>query len=237
MRDHHWLSAWKAPIQDAVERSLRITISRPQHGVRECADIAACGCQVRTIFDVGANIGQTARRFRTAFPKAVIHCFEPVEETFHTLTHNLARDHSIFCHRLALSDRAGDAHIFVTENSSTCSLLTPDQFVREELVTVATVDTFSAAQGIARIDLLKIDAEGNDLNVLRGAEGMLSRSDVAFVLAEVGFTPGDDRHVLFDDVRDLLSPYGFRLFGIYGQQPEWTGERRLRFANALFSRE
>jgi hypothetical protein len=36
-------------------------------------------------------------------------------------------------------------------------------------------------------------------------------------------------------VRDFLAPNGFALFGIYDQQPEWSGENRLRYANACFS--
>jgi len=76
-----------------------------------------------------------------------------------------------------------------------------------------------------------------DLDVVQGASRMLAEGRVAMVLAEVGFTPGDDRHVLFDDVRGLLLPHCFSLLGIYGQQAEWSGEKKLRFANAMFSRE
>jgi hypothetical protein len=35
-------------------------------------------------------------------------------------------------------------------------------------------------------------------------------------------------------VRDFLSPFGFQLLGIYDQTTEWSGEARLRYANALF---
>ena len=59
-----------------------------------------------------------------------------------------------------------------------------------------------------------------DLMVLKGAAGLLSTGRIPFVLAEIGFTPGDNRHVLFDDVRGLLAPYGHRLYGFYGQTLE-----------------
>jgi hypothetical protein len=55
------------------------------------------------------------------------------------------------------------------------------------------------------------------------------------VLAEVGFHPGDDRHVLFDHVRDYLVPFGFSVYGVYDQQLEWSGENRLRYANVCFA--
>jgi FkbM family methyltransferase len=160
-----------------------------------------------------------------------------VQATFDQLQAAAAGDRKVFCHRLALGATPAETRIFVTDNSVTSSLHRPERYLHEEQVTVTTIDYFCQKREIDRIDLLKIDAEGHDLEVVQGASRMLAAGSVAMVLAEVGFTPGDDRHVLFDDVRDLLSPYGFRLFGIYGQQPEWTGERGLRFANALFSRE
>ena len=106
-----------------------------------------------------------------------------------------------------------------------------------ESVRVTTVDAFASANAIDRIDLLKVDAEGHDLNVLRGAAAMLDGGRVAFVLAEVGFARAQPPHVLFDDVRDLLAAHRFAVFGIYDQQLEWSGENRLRYANACFCHE
>ena len=227
----------KQPLQSAVERLLRITVSRPQHGQRDCADIAAIGCRIDIIFDVGANVGQTATHFRESFPKSTIHCFEPVKSTFETLTLSLVRDPQVICHNVALSDALGETTIYITDNSTMSSLKAPEQYTRAETVKLSTVDAYASKAGVDRIDILKIDAEGHDLKVLKGAGGLLSNGRIAFVLAEVGFMPGDDRHVLFDEVRELLRPYGHHPYGFYGQTLEWSGERRLRYANALFCNE
>jgi FkbM family methyltransferase len=227
----------KQPLQRIIERLLRLTVSRPQHGLRDCADIAASGCSIATIFDIGANVGQTASHFREWFPKATLHCFEPVTSTFEILSRNVAKDSRIICHNIALSDAPGEATIYITDNSTTCSLETPEHYKRAEIVKLSTIDKVAAKASVDRIDLLKIDAEGHDLMVLKGAAGLLSTGRIPFVLAEVGFTPGDNRHVLFDDVRGLLAPYGHRLYGFYGQTLEWSGESRLRYANALFCNE
>ena len=95
-------------------------------------------------------------------------------------------------------------------------------------------DDLNKASGISRIDLLKVDAEGFDMEVLRGADRMLSAGRVGAVICEIGFHPCDERFVLFDEVREFLLPRGFSLFGIYDQQPEWSGEKRICYANALF---
>jgi FkbM family methyltransferase len=215
---------------------VRVYSTRP-HGRDDCHDIQGTGAVMTTILDVGANDGVSAIKFLDAFPTATIHSFEPVTKTFDILRRNVARHKEIYCHQLALGAKPGVAQIYLTEHSTMSSLVRPDTPLGEESVRITTVDDFAVEHHIERIDLLKVDAEGFDLEVLHGAERMLQAGDVAFVLAEVGFHRGDDRHVLFDDVRDFLVPKGFAVFGFYDQQPEWSGENRLRYVNACFCHE
>jgi Methyltransferase FkbM domain len=91
-----------------------------------------------------------------------------------------------------------------------------------------------SSRSLDSIGLLKIDAEGFDLEVIKGARETLSSRRVRFVMVEVGFHPGDDRHPLFDEVRNTLMEHGFYVFGIYNQSMEQSGEPRVRFANVLF---
>jgi hypothetical protein len=55
---------------------------KDRHGLSDCADIGRSGCKISTIFDVGANVGQSALKFQEAFPRARIHSFEPVSATY-----------------------------------------------------------------------------------------------------------------------------------------------------------
>jgi FkbM family methyltransferase len=225
-------------VKPMVERlfGIRIYSARP-HGRDDCHDMQRTGVSIRTIFDVGAHKGESAMKFERAFPGAAIHSFEPVSATFATLQAAVAGHANVHCHRLALSDTAGTASIYLTAHSTTSSLVRPELTSGEESVPVTTVDQFAGANGIDRIDLLKVDAEGHDLDVLRGAARTLGEGRVAFVLAEVGFSRSEPAHVLFDDVRDYLAGHRFATFGIYDQQLEWSGENRLRYANACFCHE
>jgi hypothetical protein len=81
-----------------------------------------------------------------------------------------------------------------------------------------------------------IDVEGFDLDVLKGSRECLSCGKVPFILVEVGFHPGDDRVSFFDDVRSFLLNYGYGVYGVYDQQLEWSGVRRLHYANVCFHR-
>jgi FkbM family methyltransferase len=206
-----------------------------RHAVSHIADINCAGIPIRVIVDVGANVGNYALDYRSAFPEARIVCLEPVSKTF-ALLQKAIEGRRIETHRLALGERRGRATIFLTPYLTTNSLIRPDETdIRgTEEVAIETLDSLAAAHDLRKIDILKIDVEGFDLAVLQGASELMRLRRVRFILIEVGFHPGDSRHVLFDDVRSLLMPLGFRLFGIYDQSPEWSGEPRLRFANALF---
>ncbi len=156
-------------IRHRIERALRIQINRGSiHGYRDCPDLARSGCRIAVVFDVGANVGQSADKFSDEFPDAHVHSFEPVSGTFRTLTQRLRRRNSVSCHRLALASSNGQATLYLTggpdPNSVTNSLIRPQHSVGSEIVETCTIDSFVLKNGIPRIDLLKIDAEGADVN-------------------------------------------------------------------------
>lgn len=232
------LSQTRIKIKSRVENLLGRQITRIEnHGYSDCFDIRRSGCAVSTVFDVGSNVGWYASKYLAAFPDAKIYCFEPVGTTFQILQTNMAPHVNVECHNIALGREDGHAEIYVADTSAKSSLIEQPESLRTEPVKVRTVDTFAAENNVNRIDLLKVDTEGFDLEVLKGANEMLSSGRVAFVLAEITFDPGETTLVLFDDIRAYLLPLGFSVFGVYDQQLESTGRQRLRLANACFSRE
>lgn len=220
-----------------VARGRLFVFESAKHGIVDTADLARSGHAIQTIVDVGANTGQSALRFRAAFPNARIISLEPVGRTFDELR-DRTKGLDIECHKLAAGSSTGRSTIFLTPFSVTSSLMRPSEYevTGTEEVDVVVLDDFLRDQGISSVDLLKVDAEGYDLEVLKGASSSLAAGRIRFVMAEVGFHPGDDRHPLFDDVRDELMKSGFSVFGIYEQHLEWTGVPALRFANAVFCR-
>ncbi len=192
----------------------------------------------RTLLDVGANVGQTAGAMAAYFPDAVIHSFEPVAETFLALQRNARRWPNVRAHRLALGGTRGARDIEIRENSELNSLAPasePGAQSRVERVDVATLDEFCREEGIETIDVLKTDAQGTDVDVLAGADGLISGGRVAFVYAEVSFQPDDRANTHFDGLNELLVSRRFRLFGFYEQfGGALGGEGYLQFCNALY---
>lgn len=235
------VSWWKKVLQhrlSVLSDGRLMLFEASKHGLSDTEDIARAVGQIESIIDVGANVGQSAIRFRAAFPKARIISLEPVQTSFEELRRR-TNGLRVECHRLALGPRNETAAIYLTRFSETNSLVKPvdDELLGAEEVEVVTLDEFVSANHLDRIDLLKIDAEGYDLEILKGAGATLESRAIRFLMIEVGFHPGDDRHPLFDAARETLSRYDFRVFGIYGQSLEWTGDPAMRFANALFCRQ
>ena len=197
------------------------------------------GRPVQTVFDVGANIGQTTQVIKARFPAAAVHAFEPVSSTYQTLERNVRPFHGVTCHRLALSDRPGMAAMTADANSPLNRLVEarPNPGSVEQVET-DTLDRFCLAHRVERIDILKVDAEGADLKVLQGAGRMLREGRVSFVFAEVGFDPADAGHVHVSALLDHLRQAGVEPYSFYDycrlRPPAYEDEGLgLVFANVL----
>ncbi len=193
--------------------------------------------EVKCVFDVGANVGQSARKFAREFPAATIHSFEPFAATFEGLQ-AAARgsDGRIVPHPLACSDADGSVDVAV-ETGSTSQMnqlkVAAGAGDSVERINLTRIDTFCTQHGIERIDILKTDTEGHDRNVLAGASRMLGGGHVRCVISEVGFL--DDRqHTSFTEVFMLLREYGFEAAGLY--EATYNPSLACDFANALFVR-
>lgn len=178
--------------------------------------------KVRTIFDVGANVGQSAVQFRSAFPEATIHCFEPILASYDQGRAATAGLSDITWHRVAVGNEARTITIYSDGVSQLASLATegaPDltrNLTVPNEVTVVRLEDFCRAHGIDRIDLLKTDTEGFDLDVLRGSESLFTSGRIGCVLCEVGFAAADTGHSYFPPIAAYLESLGWRLFHFYG---------------------
>lgn len=196
--------------------------------------LRASGVRISTVFDVGANVGQSALDFSQAFPEATIWSFEPFAEPYRELLKATA-GRRVRCFQLALGAEPGTRSVAPEDQSTDSSLVGPSSSMRPaEEVRIETIDGFSRAHGVERIDLLKVDTEGMDLDVLEGADALLRAHAVTFVEVEAGMNPENRRHVPFDVLRSFLEERGYVLFGVYEQVPEWSGAAQLRFANPVF---
>ena len=122
---------------------------------------------VKVIFDVGANEGQSSAEFAAFFPSAAIHSFEPFDSSFECLSSISKRFKNIKTVKAAVGEVSGLRTMFVNNFSPTNSLLRKSaeslRYVSDEVmantgtitVQVTTLDEYCMLEGIEFIDVLK----------------------------------------------------------------------------------
>jgi FkbM family methyltransferase len=194
-----------------------------------------------TIFDIGANIGQSAYLFTKWFPEARVFSFEPFPGSFNELKKNAHSLRSVTIENLGFGDveKSMEIPLFNEQDPSNeqNSILVEATDAQKTTVKVqiTTLDNYCRKQNIPVIDLLKTDTEGYELHVLRGADELFRRRAIRSVLVEVAMrhSPVIPNHVPLAKAEALLKAHGLSLRGIYdvgynSQHCETT------FANALF---
>ncbi len=190
-----------------------------------------------TVFDVGANGGQTVAHVRGFFPDAVIHCFEPGASAFTELSGRYRRAPGIHLNNVALGARGEERTLLDHETSRMSSFLPLGtdgwgSIVGSTLVSVTTLDEYVQDRSVPRIDLLKIDTQGFEMEVLAGATGSLSGKLVEFVLAEVNFASLYSDTPSLHDITSFLGGHGFELVSLYNMRHL---RHRAGWADVLFA--
>src|SRR5687768_2535414 len=187
---------------------------------------------VLTLVDVG-SAGGLHDRWRPLQPILSAILFDPREETpSGRLGPGQTRVYPV-----ALSDRSGSAELYLTALANMSSFLRPDAdrlaryrkkgpdvaLVGTQSVPVERLDTLAAADGF-RPDVLKVDTQGSELMVLRGAE--LSLRTVVLAEIEVSFFQRYIDQPLMADIESWMAAQGFELIELYRL-------KRYRAANSL----
>lgn len=204
--------------------SLKHDIGRFNHG------------PLKTIFDVGANVGQTFFSFSNDFPGSHIYCFEPVDKTFRQLIGNTGN--RAIHENFAFGETEGQKEISLFSdwsggNSLNESSMCQEENAEKQVITIKTIDNYCLEKGIPHLDLLKIDTEGYELNVLRGADAMLREKKISFILCETGFLRKNLRNTNFSELAEFLAGYGYFTYAVYsGGTEDW--DKGMCYGNVLF---
>jgi FkbM family methyltransferase len=199
--------------------------------------------QADIIFDIGANRGRTVAEAHSSFPEAKIYAFEPVSATYILLVDSVRGVKNIETFKLGFSDKPGLADMRAVPGGLYNKILTADNLRPEQIerVTITTGDDFCSEKQIAKIDFLKIDTEGNDLKVLAGFEGMISRRQIRFIQVETGISQDNKLHVNLIDLMQFFFKHSYGLVNLYDpvrrNPPKKMMQYGMYFCNSLFAAE
>jgi FkbM family methyltransferase len=199
------------------------------------------GADRPVIFDVGANIGDSLEEFKSWWPGATVHCFEPQSECWDSLEERARRlgpdtvvinrfaagsqptDHAVFYSHDIHSGVSGFNRINIQSSDSVAlgkiraegqqAVQEYQQTLNHErTVPIVRMDDYLGRTGIPRVNLLKIDTQGFEPEVLEGFGQRLA--DVDVVLTELMFYDYYERSLSFSDIERFLHPAGLRLYDI-----------------------
>lgn len=178
------------------------------------------------IFDIGANVGDTVRKYKEMFPRATVHAFEPFEESFNKLVANVYNLPRVYPHREAINEvEDGVSTMYVNHNFDTNSLLrsrksgmssdSQVKTIERTQVKTMTLDHFARKVGIKEIDILKMDIQGGELSALKGCERLLELQRIKLIYLEAYFVKQYEGQPLFSEIAEYLAARKYHLQDLY----------------------
>ncbi len=215
--------------------------------------VAALGAGSVLALNVGARWGDTNAWWRIE-PLVKIVGFEPDAaecDRLNTLCTDPLRERHL---PLALGAERRDAELHITSDPACSSLYPPLESLSERfpdlvqirsvdkrIVPLTPLDDWWAAEQRPEVSFVKLDTQGSELDILRGALALLA--DCVGCEIEVEFSPLYQRQPLFAAVDVFLRECGFVLWRLhdlahYSERPELAEAKgRLYWANAIYLRD
>lgn len=203
----------------------------------------------KIVFDVGAAIGRVTARYLELFPNATVYAFEPAPanvKKFRARLPKLTGGDRAQVFEAAILDSDGMAVFKLYESNDHHSIFEsteafqarprkPGRVVKEVVVECGTLDGFCEHKHIdGHIDVLKIDTEGAEMEVLRGAQGLLENRRIKLIYAELLFWPYRIGQCEPWQVMQFLQERGYFLHSLQAQHHD--NEGRLLNADGVFLR-
>ena len=199
-----------------------------------------------TVVDIGANHGLfTLEVLEFIRPGGRVHAFEPATATRELLEANLKAnglEGEVRVFPAAVGAAPGEASLRIHDEWSGLNTLARRDITwlgrelkadRVLTVPVVTLDDHAAAHGLDRIDFLKIDVEGFELDVLKGARGLLDAGRIDIAMLEVGDVTCANAGVEPSAILAELGRSGYALYTI--RADGGVGERIEAFPSSTFS--
>jgi len=170
------------------------------------------------IFDIGAEDGSSCERYGSILKNPIIHAFEPRPDQFGIMESKFNNKKNIYLNNVAVGSKkeikkfnqikGGGRSSF---HKSTVDDLS-DQIQID--VQVITIDEYVNKNNIKKINLLKIDTQGYEDEVLKGAQETLKLNKIDIIETELIVGNMYEKTLSFNEIENLIYPYGYKIFAL-----------------------
>ena len=202
------------------------------------------------LLDIGAHKGESLKIFADNWPGRFKYIgLEPNPEAFKDLERVAksvqSKGRSISCYPMAAGAKDGSLRYLLTKESAVAGVLEPiaelnervpagDHNITKEFeVQALSIPTLLMRQALEKIDILKVDTEGYDLEVLKGSLDLLRAHSIRIVLTEVFFVPYRVNQAFFWDIAAFMHHMGYHFVNLYDTRN--TTQGRLYTGNGLWA--
>lgn len=180
---------------------------------------------IRTVLDIGAHKGESAAEYHQIFPEAYVYSFEPLKDCFEVIQRRFINDKKQKTFNFALGDETGQIQIHRSSFTPGSSILKFGESLKKafpfaseytrETINVTTLDEVAKDLQLDGNVLMKIDVQGFEDKVLRGAKNSLNK--IKFLIIELSFTELYDGQPVFSEIYNMLTKSGFKYAGSWRQ--------------------
>ena len=197
-----------------------------------------------TIIDIGSNKGQFIMLIEQFFPNKIIHSFEPINEMLEKQKNFFKFKKNIFFHNFALGSEALEREFFITKRMDSSSFFKINtantkgynnssyKINEHRKINIKTLDEVLHNKEIIQPVLIKIDVQGFELEVLKGSEKILKKTN--YLLIEVSNYEMYQKQPLKDEIISFLKE---RDFSIIKQGPPTNTEVNVIQEDILFYKD
>lgn len=167
------------------------------------------------IFDVGTNKGQFLDLIISNFVsnKYIVYCFEPASSVYSELIEKYQSKKNVVIENLGFDCLTGSSNLYydfpgslrTSKYKRNLRHLNID-FPYSEFAEFTTLDDYCRSKRIEKIDLLKLDVEGNEFNILKGAKHLLKNRRIQLITFEFGRAQIDSK-TFFKEIYYFLESY------------------------------
>jgi FkbM family methyltransferase len=193
--------------------------------------------------DVGANVGFYTLCLAKRASRGGIHSFEPVPLNYHVLALNILANRlaNVVINNCAVGDANGEVDFCIARDSAFSSLIDTGRkaVIETTKIPMVTLDSYCSEHNLPRIDILKVDVEGAEPAVVRGARSLLTDPErrPRLIMLELFEPMLRQFGCTIEEMAALMRTYEYDAFVfVEGQLVQFSESHHNRFYNVLFLR-